>query len=320
MGGGGVRSFNLLRLREIAQQRDETARTFDGAGDEDDVANNRVNAKQSTASAYTPLRRNFNRNKSCSSFYSEDLSSISSPGRISAVVNLADGTVTDGGAEGDVSASDDESNDDDIYRKLTPIVTPAPRVTFVAGREPHPDLTVLPAKSASKPESPFVSPQKKRHLRQSKRVRSNLETPPTNSPDVNGLPAPLAAQHPSILSRHQADLESDMVINGIRSAATIKPDRSSSSRNRRKIGGGAVVSASPTSPAPRPQSLTPALTSFVQEGRTVGLPQQQQQQQHRRRQMASVVDFSKMADEESPEKQQQHVRRRRKQKTVLIKT
>ena len=34
---GGVRSFNLLRLREIAQQRDETARAFDGgAGDKAD--------------------------------------------------------------------------------------------------------------------------------------------------------------------------------------------------------------------------------------------------------------------------------------------
>ncbi len=32
LGGGGVRSFNLLRLREIAQQRNETARTFDGGG------------------------------------------------------------------------------------------------------------------------------------------------------------------------------------------------------------------------------------------------------------------------------------------------
>ncbi len=76
-----------------------------------------------------------------------------------------------------------------------------------------PALSVYPVASASRPESPFMSPQKKRDLLQRRRHRkqhqnrpsSNHVIPSTFSPDLDDSAADLAVAppaHPSVLSRH----------------------------------------------------------------------------------------------------------------------
>ncbi len=289
-----ARSFNLLRLREIAHQRDQTAKTFEGHKD-----NQGEDGEKSAGRLNSPLSKGYRQ-----SFHDLRLkkSSLSSTASVSSstierttLLRIRD----DGGTGG--SDGDDENDEDEVDFGLR--ISPAPRVTFI-NQKSNPskkcyatnlrgrldDLVIEPSASVASPESPFASPSKKKNSFSQQMLLTSKTSPDLTSVPLNETP------HFGSFGVHREIGEDIMAISGHGAGASHEiaapgaADESGGAahhNHRRKIGGGAVVVTS------LPTSLQAAEYRI----------QRNNSSQAAKTPALSIVDFSVMAQRGSPEKE-----------------
>ncbi|XP_059093753.1 uncharacterized protein LOC131888832 [Tigriopus californicus] len=250
-GGGGpgnVRSFNLLRLREIANQRNMTARTFEDHKDNNDFSDDDdedacVGANKTTSRNPTSRRRELRRGLLEKRQSSSSIQSVGLGDPVEARIRLESGCIDSHGEDGDVSDNIEDTHEEE--GTLAPRILPAPRVRFTS------DLAIVPTASMAKPESPFVSPSRKYQS-----SSQNGQLIPTFAPE---LEISITAKEPhrrggmsGLMNRGQklsdpgsTNVDEIMVSGlGADSPASVNWVKYHEARpNVRKIGGGALISS-----------------------------------------------------------------------------
>lgn len=121
-----VRSFNLLRLREIASQREETAKEFNGDTDEELNDDTLLKQRFQKKKSFIEINRKRSSGSYASSLRSESSASLDPKFTLDPVPQRRNEESL--GEDGDVSESDDD--DHEKGAGFGPVITPAPRVTF----------------------------------------------------------------------------------------------------------------------------------------------------------------------------------------------
>eukprot|EP00095_Tigriopus_kingsejongensis_P009965 maker-scaffold17_size721972-snap-gene-2.11 protein:Tk09965 transcript:maker-scaffold17_size721972-snap-gene-2.11-mRNA-1 annotation:"cytosolic carboxypeptidase 6" len=281
-GGGQVRSFNLLRLREIANQRNQTARSFadndlNEATSEDEAGGDVGRHQRGSKDARR--RRCLDRRQSSSSLQSGGLDSRP----IEATLRLESGRMDSHGEDGDISDNNSDSHDE--AGGLAPKISPAPRVKFADD-----DLAIVPTASMARPESPFVSP-----CRKGKSASDNGQLIPISSPELEISISVRDPSRTSLRGGHRLGGRQFSNVNEIR-VSGLGADSTNGNTgwavkyeaqaNVRKIGGGALISSKmPHTTRPRP--LNPSLPVRVMEEAS---------------QKLSIIDFNELTQKDPRKK------------------
>ena len=292
-----ARSFNLLRLREIANQRDMTLKTFDGeAADDNKVKNNNNNnnrVERKKSSYASSLASESSTHSHCLQSKHQYIIKKSveheddSNGEDGDVSDLEDFVMTSGGGHRVTFEDNEEKQLRRRRRHLRRL------------RGDFANLEIVPTASMSKPESPFVSPSKKRAQRV---LRASSSSPELNEERFNKeahythppFETKELRQH-RMTKKNRASSSSPpppaspgvpFRVSGFGRQQSAHFDQQQIRNSVKKIGGGAVVSSSTIS-VPRPQ-MAGVIGSIAHA--EVGVKK------------VAIVDFNALVEQNSPKK------------------